>query len=523
MRFSEVFNDIDLNTAERLSAEYPVLDDRQKERLYAMSKRKYDMSKTSETGSKVSGVEKYRRPEWYKAVSIAAAAVLVVAGIGGSTFLISRYGRSPAASTGTAVTEAATLSEEQAASIEAAMAEEQRRLEENIAEAEKNAEAARKAEAARAEDEQKSIDAVAGEMTEAFREFMYDIRAGHLEVDESEVITRSINDGDYEQQLSFYRITDPDYPSWEAVEKRCYEVFNNKLGKSFLEDWHHADEDSLTDGTFIFTGDDGFCYSKEIHDTNKDRAIPEIHEDQIKGTHNPDGTITTSFTITNPGSGQPYDIETILTIVNTGNGWRIGRVDERQPDGSSDMQVSDSVDANAVAREMTKEYKTFLCDLWGGNLEVDKSAVVTKTVRSSDDSTDITREFYRITDPEYRTWTDIERRCFEVFDTELGTSILSACNSTDETDVRYDTVCYSSEDGLFIDKSVYEGAGIWKDWDQDVITGELAPDGSITTTLTMTYTDCAPNFVMETSFRFVNTENGWRINKADEEVRTLDN
>ena len=519
MRFSDVFSDIDDKTAERLSAGYPVLDGRQKERLYAMSKRKYEIN-AGNGSNEVSGVERYSRPKWYKAVSIAAAAVLVVAGIGGSTALISRYGRSPADSTGAAVTESATLSEEQAASIEAAKAEEQRRSEENIAEAEK------KAEAARAEDEQKSIDAVAGEMTAAFRELMYDIRAGHLEVDETEVITRSIYSGDYEHQLSFYRITDPDYPSWEAVEKRCYEVFDKELGKSFLEDWHHADEDSLTDSTFIFTGDDGFCYSKEIHDANKDKAIPEIHEDQIKGTHNPDGTITTSFTITNSGSGQPYDIETILTIVNTGNGWRIGRVDERQPAGSSDMQVSDSVDADAVAREMTDEYKSFLCDLWGGNggsLEVDKSAVVTKTVRSYDDSIDITKEFYRITDPRYRTWADMERRCFEVFDTELGTSILSACNCTDETDVRYDTVCYSSEDGLFIDKSVYEGAGIWKDWDQDVITGELAPDGSITTTLTMTYTDCAPNFVMETSFRFVNTENGWRINKADEEVRTLDN
>ena len=43
MRTDDVFNDIDSKTADRLSKEYPVLDDERKERLYAMSKRKFDI------------------------------------------------------------------------------------------------------------------------------------------------------------------------------------------------------------------------------------------------------------------------------------------------------------------------------------------------------------------------------------------------------------------------------------------------------------------------------------------------
>ena len=77
MRTDDVFNDIDSRTADRLAKEYPVLRDEQKERLYAMSKRKFDI-KTDNSSIDVSGVEKYRRPRWFKGVSVAAAALLLV-------------------------------------------------------------------------------------------------------------------------------------------------------------------------------------------------------------------------------------------------------------------------------------------------------------------------------------------------------------------------------------------------------------------------------------------------------------
>ena len=78
MRTDDVFNDIDSRTADRLAKEYPVLRDEQKERLYAMSKRKFDI-KIDNSSIDVSGVEKYRRPKWFKGVSAAAAALLALA------------------------------------------------------------------------------------------------------------------------------------------------------------------------------------------------------------------------------------------------------------------------------------------------------------------------------------------------------------------------------------------------------------------------------------------------------------
>ena len=106
MRFDGLFNDIDKKTAQWLSEDYPVLKDEQKERLYAMSKRKYNINDIPEGETvEVSGVERYRRPKWYKFAG-AAAAVVLVAGIGGSIAFISRSGNSPAAEVESSIVEA---------------------------------------------------------------------------------------------------------------------------------------------------------------------------------------------------------------------------------------------------------------------------------------------------------------------------------------------------------------------------------------------------------------------------------
>lgn len=72
----------------------------EKERIFEMSKRMYDIKKNAaaqsyEPADEVSGVEIYRRPRWYKAVSIAAAFVLAVAAITGSALMIRSLRNTP--------------------------------------------------------------------------------------------------------------------------------------------------------------------------------------------------------------------------------------------------------------------------------------------------------------------------------------------------------------------------------------------------------------------------------------------
>ena len=95
MTIEEIFDNADEVTTDRISEKYPALSDSEKDRLFAMSKRKYNINNNNEykNVNEVSGVERYSRPKWHKAVSVAAAAVLAVGGIGGGMALISRNGQ----------------------------------------------------------------------------------------------------------------------------------------------------------------------------------------------------------------------------------------------------------------------------------------------------------------------------------------------------------------------------------------------------------------------------------------------
>ena len=100
MKLNDFFNEPDEVTTDRVSEKCPALSDQHKERLFAMSKRKYDINNNNDISkvSEVSGVEHYSKPKWYKAVSIAAAAVLAVGGLGSGMALIIRNGHAPASS-----------------------------------------------------------------------------------------------------------------------------------------------------------------------------------------------------------------------------------------------------------------------------------------------------------------------------------------------------------------------------------------------------------------------------------------
>lgn len=103
MNNKDLFEETDEMIVEKVAEEFPVLTDEEKERIFAMSERKYNISQnkdnnnkfedfTSDTGNEVKGVEQYKRPMWYKTLSIAAAAVLMVSGVAGSMMLMQRGG-----------------------------------------------------------------------------------------------------------------------------------------------------------------------------------------------------------------------------------------------------------------------------------------------------------------------------------------------------------------------------------------------------------------------------------------------
>ena len=297
MRTDDVFNDIDSRTADRLAKEYPVLRDEQKERLYAMSKRKFDI-KIDNSSIDVSGVEKYRRPRWFKGVSVAAAALLLVSGIGGSMYYISRSGWRAS------VEIVGTLAETTEVTTEA-ITEEQ------------------------TEAEEADADAIAKELTGAYRDFVNDLQGGGLKVDKSSVVTKNrmlIND---EIHKDFYRVTDPRYSTWADIEKRCFEIFDTDLGQEILDFISFHDEEHMSQNSYIYTSDNGYYIETSIIDC--DNGTIEWDEYTAKEEFDENGNIIATIIdkYSQSFSGSDSIIEFIFTIVNTENGWRISDVTEK--------------------------------------------------------------------------------------------------------------------------------------------------------------------------------------------------
>jgi len=479
MRTDDIFNDIDSKTADRLAKEYPVLKDEQKERLYAMSKRKFDI-KNENNSIDVSGVEKYRRPKWYKGVSVAAAAILLTGGIGSSMYFISRNGQSPSAE----VEESISVTTEAVTEELTEIAEED------------------------------DADTIAKELTDDWMECLFDIHGRTLEVDKSAVVTKTITSyGGDEITRDFYRVIDPRYPTWADLEKRCYEVCDAELAKIVLDACGCAREEDMDYTTLIFTTDDGYYVNTETCDTS-DRLYKWL-DDEVKGEFDENGNIITTRSHIDLDVDPDHVYETRFTIVKTENGWRISKAEEKYYEVSSD---NSQTNPDTIAKELTGAYRDFANDLHGGNLEVDKNNVITKTIISSD-GVKRQREFYRVTDPRYPAWADIEKRCYEIFDEKFGKVILDNCMCDKEEDINYDTFMYTTDNGYYIEKSVHDDSMGTFDWDEDNVNVETDENGNIITILHRSgfYGD-GDKYTVETDFIITNTENGWRISKAGEKL-----
>ena len=84
MKDNDLLFDLDDETIDRLAQEFLVLTDEEKERMYAMSERKYNITNDTNDNysaeTEVSGVERYNRPKWRTASIAASLALLIGAG-----------------------------------------------------------------------------------------------------------------------------------------------------------------------------------------------------------------------------------------------------------------------------------------------------------------------------------------------------------------------------------------------------------------------------------------------------------
>lgn len=95
----DILENAESSVTDRLEAEFPPRDNREKEKIFRMSERKFNNTSAPDTEKEqtVSGVEVYRRPKWQRGLSIAAACALVVGGATGGAYAFNRFRNTPAA------------------------------------------------------------------------------------------------------------------------------------------------------------------------------------------------------------------------------------------------------------------------------------------------------------------------------------------------------------------------------------------------------------------------------------------
>ena len=222
MTNKDLFEKTDEMVVEKVAQEFPVLTEEEKERIFAMSERKYNSDMNKENNNKfedfntdknieVKGVEQYKRPLWSRSLSIAAATVLMVGGVAGSMMLMQRGGRHvPATDIETTVpAEAATTTE---------------------APTEANSE----------------YMTAALDLTDKLAHYENILYNHDVDIDENDTLTFTIRNSEGEEHEETYaRVADPEIQSGDdlknAILALCTDEFKNELYTSSGE----YDENSL--------------------------------------------------------------------------------------------------------------------------------------------------------------------------------------------------------------------------------------------------------------------------------------
>ncbi|MCR4795075.1 MAG: hypothetical protein K5898_07910 [Ruminococcus sp.] len=198
---------------DKISEEFPVLTEAEKERIFAMSEKKYNMDNQEKNNvvfdentedTEVRGVEQYNRPILSRLTSIAAAAAILTAGVsGGTAFMKYRKSNSTANTnieTTEAVTERVTNKEDELLS---------------------------------------EYENIAYQFTNKFAEIENKYYYHALSVDKDDTLTFNVYTSDMPwrkaEEKKFYRVTDADFQSGEDLKNALKGLFTDELYNRLLQ------------------------------------------------------------------------------------------------------------------------------------------------------------------------------------------------------------------------------------------------------------------------------------------------
>ncbi len=255
MMKNDLFKEIDDMEIDKISQDFPVLTDEEKDRIFSMSERKYNLSRTPDENegfgdeTVVTGVERYKRSIWKNYASIAAAALLMIGGISGSIMLM-RNGEHMIPGTDTTET-----------NTENGITKDQDKTY-----------------------PEGSREAIAMDLSDRFAELVNKLE-GKIDYDPSDVLEFNIysfKDPSYREGLChFARVSDPDFQTPDdyvrAIREVCTDEFYNRLE---VDGAHESDGINYNPGINVKPSDNFIIdFSQYENGSDIDMASYNFHKE----------------------------------------------------------------------------------------------------------------------------------------------------------------------------------------------------------------------------------------------------
>lgn len=381
MNIRHFFDNIDEKTIDRITEKYPPLSSDDKERLYAMSKNKYNSEKKENKNdySEVMGVERYRKPVWQKVISAVAAAVVVLGGIGGGVLLLNKGGET-----------------EPISDIEVSQPE-------------------------------YDYTAIATELTDKLLEIENTICYGDISYDEYDRTVIDIVCSDDSAQFEppceavLYKVTDPRFTCRRDLYDELRSVFTkqnydeNDFSTAtifgFDLNFYLGSElsDYIVDGSMDIAenfdnDDESICYAVycdvngelyvsqcnfELAEYTSDVIIKETGENRFTATRGYRG----DFVIGDGTSNRCFEF-----VLEAGK-WKIDKVYLSDEESEDVTESEDEYDYTAIATELSDKYLELENIICFGGISYDENEMKSYTVYDSFDEFELI--FYKVTDPRF--------------------------------------------------------------------------------------------------------------------------
>ncbi len=406
----DVFEDPNDEILNEIAVNYPILTDEEKDRMFSMSERKYNITNnmnSSETGDEVSGVERYTGRIWHRYAAVAAAFVLLAGGVGGSIALGKHMDKNKKTESKVQVATTTSVTTEAVQTTSPIIDDDNNivvpgtgtvtALTTTVTDVTTDT-------TTTAVDERRhptDLDEFAEEWKDKYEKYLWNIYCGAVKHEEN-TVSFNMAEGSVVDKVDAWKVTDETYSSADAINEFLSSVWapgtNDKLDIPDLTDKIEnktAVQNDFTQSLF-------FIYKNELYVVAAGKGLEGTRTD-LRAEQLNDNEMLVHWLAGYAGEGEQQSLH--LVWVDELNDWRIDDL----VSGSKYFGMPSQAEAEAVAKELLNGYKDVYNAKYGIGVKYDENDKISFGIHTDDASDGEWYVYYvKVTDSRFSNTDDIK-------------------------------------------------------------------------------------------------------------------